>query len=182
MKRIKRKKNARRSAPSPAPLGDCYEVHGRAMINGEIVGETDEGRINLTEFATLVHAQISPVTRPDLGTYGHAWLEVNLGRDAHGTDEVVLVLELTNGQNLMMPRDAYYRLSRPDEIYRYDLDDTARLAFEFGHWGPWEGSDACPPHQWAVEAAAAETDEERAEIILRHYEAEFGPLGDGGPH
>jgi hypothetical protein len=102
--------------------GDCYFVAANLIIN-----ELKEG--------TLVHGH------PTLGVfpyekYGHAWIELN------GS-----VIDYSNGNSVIMPREEYYRLGKIKtvECLYYDRERARQFMLSHKHYGPWEGPFAVGP-------------------------------------
>jgi len=65
--------------------------------------------------------------------FDHAWVEVG-----------DLVIDKSNGNDVMVTREFYYRIGRivPDSVDRYTAREAAMLALESGHYGPWDGGSA----------------------------------------
>lgn len=62
--------------------------------------------------------------------FAHAWNETD-------TDYVI---DQSNGNNIILTKDAYYRLGHIDEttVYRYTFKETAQHVIDTGTYGPWE--------------------------------------------
>lgn len=62
----------------------------------------------------------------------HAWVEVR-------TPEGHLVLDLSNGKELRVPRALFYAVGRLDEdlVWRFTPAEAAAEANRHGHCGPW---------------------------------------------
>lgn len=116
-------------------LGDCYEVHGRFMLNN--FSEADE--------YILVHAEVMGQGQLAGVPYGHCFL-IHKATDT--------VHDLSNGRDIKMPRAIYYMLgkidqseywddtmglvSRTPKIYEYTRDEVMHWMGETGTFGPWE--------------------------------------------
>jgi len=113
--------------------GDCYAAAGRALMDAALGG--------LDGSLVVVHGRPT-LQVPPFVPYGHAWLEraVDLGGF-----ELVICEDAETG--VQLPRELYYQLGRinPEECFRYDWAALRRWIKETGHWGPWEGPDACGP-------------------------------------
>lgn len=84
---------------------------------------------------TLVHGVVIGQGPLDGRRVDHAWVEVEGG---HYT--VTLVVDRSNGRNLLLPRDMYYRLGRivEAECTRYTPEETRTNMLRTEHFGPWE--------------------------------------------
>ena len=116
-------------------LGDCYEVHGRFMLNN--FREADE--------YILVHAEVIGQGSLAGVPYGHCFL-IHKATDT--------VRDLSNGRDLEMPRAIYYMLGKIDisryfddelgivertpKIYEYTREEAMEWMSETGTFGPWE--------------------------------------------
>ena len=62
--------------------------------------------------------------------FAHAWNETQTG----------YVIDQSNGNDVCMPRDAYYALGQinPDEVRYYNFDEMARKVVEYETYGPWD--------------------------------------------
>ena len=116
-------------------LGDCYEVHGRFMLNN--FEEADE--------YILVHAEVMGQGQLAGVPYGHCFL-IHKATDT--------VRDMSNGRDLELPRVIYYmlgkidqseywddimgRVSRTPKIYEYTREEVMEWMSETGTFGPWE--------------------------------------------
>ena len=116
-------------------LGDCYEVHGRFMLNN--FGKADE--------YILVHAEVIGQGQLSGVPYGHCFL-IHKATDT--------VHDMSNGRSIEMPREIYYLLGKIDQsrywddeqgpvertpkIYEYTRDEVMEWMGETGTFGPWE--------------------------------------------
>mgnify|MGYP001500032039 FL=1 len=114
-------------------LGDCYEVHGRAMLGPEGA-----------DFI-LVHAEVMGQGRLAGVPYGHCFL-------IHKVTDIVH--DRSNGRDIKMPRVIYYhlgkidqseywddtlgRVSRTPKIFEYTQEEAREFMLETGTFGPWE--------------------------------------------
>lgn len=62
--------------------------------------------------------------------FAHAWNETQFG----------YVIDQSNGNDVVMPRDAYYALGEIDEsdVRYYDFDEMAECVVRYGTYGPWD--------------------------------------------
>jgi hypothetical protein len=114
-------------------LGDCYEVHGKMMLN-------PSGRNFI-----LVHAEVMGQGQLAGVPYGHCFLINKIT----GT-----VTDRSNGRNIQMPKEIYYmlgkidqseywddsmgRVSRTPKIFEYTQEEAQTFMLETGTFGPWE--------------------------------------------
>jgi hypothetical protein len=112
--------------------GDCYEAAAKLAVFRSLYGT----RGLPEDFdPVLVHGR--PVLqRPPFKKFGHGWVESG-----------GLVFDFSNGRELVMPREAYYALGRidPADSFHYSPDEARVMLVRFGHYGPWEGPEGCPP-------------------------------------
>ena len=115
--------------------GDCYEVHGRFMLNN--FKEGDE--------YTLVHAEVIGQGRLAGVPYGHCFL-IHKATDT--------VMDMSNGRDIKLPRYVYYLLGKIDQsryyddevglvertpkIFEYTREEAMNWIAETGTFGPWE--------------------------------------------
>jgi len=112
----------------PEPTGDCYEAAGRYVQDATLTG--DAGNL------TLVHGVVSGQGPLEGRRIGHAWVEVSTSHE-----EISLVVDRSQGQNLVLMRGDYYRLGQidPNECKRYTPEEAIIEMVRSEHWGPWEG-------------------------------------------
>ena len=115
--------------------GDCYEVHGRFMLNN--FKEGDE--------YTLVHAEVIGQGRLAGVPYGHCFL-IHKATDT--------VMDMSNGRYIKLARYVYYLLGKIDQsryyddevglvertpkIFEYTREEAMNWMAETGTFGPWE--------------------------------------------
>jgi hypothetical protein len=104
-------------------LGDCYREAAKYVLT-----RRDEDLV-------LVHGRPT-LQVPPHEKYGHAWVE---NRE---TDQVIDPTADFEG-----PRFLYYTLGniQLEDLRLYTYQETGEFILFFGHWGPWEGPEACPP-------------------------------------
>ena len=116
-------------------LGDCYEVHGRFMLNN--YKDADD--------YVLVHAEVMGQGQLAGVPYGHCFL-------IHKPTDTVH--DYSNGRDIKMPRVIYYHLGKIDQsrywddeigsvtrtpkIYEYTANEARKFMSETGTFGPWE--------------------------------------------
>jgi hypothetical protein len=107
------------------PVGDCFMAAGRYVMDVACTAQ-EEGY-------TLVHGVVGGQGPLEGRRIHHAWVEVDDG-------PVVMVVDVSNDKNLVLPRDAYYRLGQvvPDECRRYTPEEAIIAMVRSEHWGPWE--------------------------------------------
>ncbi len=105
--------------------GDCYQATVDALFFGSLSGVE----------AVLVHGRPT-LTRPPYEEFGHAWIEAG-----------DVVFEVANGNHVAARRELYYQAGNidPEQCFRYTPEEARRWLLSHGHYGPWEGPDACPP-------------------------------------
>ncbi len=89
-------------------LGDCYLA---AVKTAELVG------------GEVVHGTVESENTP---RHGHAWVELN----GH-------VIDRSNGHDVCLPQQVYYRLGRAQDVRRYSPQEARTLMSLQGHYGPW---------------------------------------------
>lgn len=136
----------RRMLTEAEALGDCYEAAAQFLI--ELHTTSDKKK--LAKY-NLVHG-IPTGQGPLEGVrFGHAWLETDgkisrrRGRDPFmkpGSGKVVV--DLSNGRHLRMPKPAYYALGNidPEECVYYTPQEAFERMVEEEIYGPW---DTNPP-------------------------------------
>jgi hypothetical protein len=98
-------------------FGDCYEVHGRFIMDGVL-------NKSLLSDTHLCHGS---VFAPDVGRHGHCWIE--LGND--------VVMDISNGHSFIGRRDEYYRVGQVKSVKRYTPEEARNMVLKYGHWGDW---------------------------------------------
>jgi hypothetical protein len=105
----------------PQITGDCYEAAGQYMMEHSIFPGDEKGLI-------LVHGEVTGQGHIEGVKYGHAWVEDG------GT-----VIDVSMGQNVRMPKAAYYRLGRiGGNVYKYTGQQFRKKVLQHEHWGPWD--------------------------------------------
>lgn len=104
--------------------GDCYEAAGKFVGDQLLTGEKDR--------YILVHGEVRGQGPLSGVNFGHAWV-VDTTND--------MVLDMSNGRDLKLPRFIYYAIGGIEEIdnyYEYTQQEAAKKMLEFGHYGPWD--------------------------------------------
>ena len=113
---------------SLTPTGDCYSACAKFIIDKFLLERGDVGDL------VLVHGRPT-LTRPPHVKYGHAWIEM-MGAVAYDVERDVAV-----------PIALFYAAGEidPEECFYYTAEDVRKMLLEYGHYGPWEGVEGCPP-------------------------------------
>ena len=116
-------------------VGDCYEVHGRFMLDN--FRDADD--------YILVHAEVIGQGQLAGVPYGHCFL-IHKATDT--------VMDMSNGRDIKLPRYVYYLLGKIDQsryyddevglvertpkIFEYTREEAMNWMAETGTFGPWE--------------------------------------------
>ena len=115
---------SRRRRKSTEARGDCYQSSFERLMDACLFLD----KTNLK----LVHAEVAGQGPLAGVTFGHAFLwNENTGE----------VWDNSGGRNLCMPREAYFRLGRIEDIgnyWVYTWEEARRKALEYMHYGPWD--------------------------------------------
>lgn len=103
--------------PRESANGDCFVAAGK-FISADVI-------LDYPQDYRLVHGNLRHL-RQDV-TFNHAWVE-----------EADFVLEISNGQNIVLPREAYYQAQGVTTVRKYTPEEALVLMIRHGHWGPWE--------------------------------------------
>ena len=114
--------------PKKSKGGDCYVVSGRIALNNRLPN------VKTREFVGepyVIHAQVTGQGAIAGLKYGHAWVE---------DDEYVY--DYSNGRELKIPKEVYYRLGQVIEqqpiYFKYTFGEAKRKMAETGHFGSWD--------------------------------------------
>ena len=100
--------------------GDCYPTAGIYMM--------DECMFRIKCDLLLVHAEVTGQGPIEGLKYGHAFIIDG--------DEVI---DKSNGNNIRMPRTAYFAEARIRNNYHiYNYDQFRQKIIEHQHYGPWD--------------------------------------------
>lgn len=99
-------------------IGDCYKAAGSFVM-----------RRDHRDSSTLVHGVVSGQGPLRGQRFDHAWVERG--------DEVI---DLSNGGNMRVLKQHYYRLGQidPTECHYYPGHEAVAQMLEHEHFGPWE--------------------------------------------
>jgi hypothetical protein len=107
--------------------GDCYRV-GLMMIVDL------HARHDNVDAYRLCHGAVVGNGGDVIGVrLAHCWVEHTR------PDGRVDVIDQSNGNDIALPRDIYYRIGRvePDTVIRYEPHEAMVLAIQHEHYGPW---------------------------------------------
>jgi len=107
--------------------GDCFRTAANSLMDGVILGKLPESSI-------LVHGRPT-LQREPWTKFTHAWIEMPDG------------IVIDNETGFRGPAPFYYGLGNidPEECFTYTFEEMKKHLIEYGHYGPWEGPEACPP-------------------------------------
>lgn len=120
--------------------GDCFKVAGDLALR--LADDVDPDGHPFRQFVTLCHGLVVGQAGSEVEDvrYWHAWVEVE-HVVSHPTlpsnVRTVAVIDLSNGNDLNLPRDLYYKLGRIGRVDRYSPDDVRSNMVQFGTYGPW---------------------------------------------
>ena len=98
--------------------GNCYEAAMKQMW--------DYYRKGIKE-VKLVHGVVTGQGELDGIQFSHAWIEVN-----------GIVLDMSNGREVVMPKNLYYKLGKIKITREYDYEDMLKMIDKYGTYGPWD--------------------------------------------
>ena len=106
--------------------GDCFESALQELMHSNPFGKDH------MENMTLVHAAVTGQGEIEGLKHGHAWNEIG-----------DIVLDKSNGRNIVMRKEDYYRAGNIDpnntnEFKRYTRQEMAKMVSKFKTYGPWE--------------------------------------------
>jgi hypothetical protein len=127
------------SRPRPPATGNCFETAAKVVTNSKLPSFAREhysgdcgALINAADpdELTLVHAEITGQGPIEGMKLGHAWVETDSG----------WVIDCSNGNDIVMRRDQYYRVARVtrSKVHRYTAEETVKNMLKFGNYGPWD--------------------------------------------
>ena len=105
-----------------APRGDCFEAAFRYLTSLAL----DDPRTT----ALLVHGEVAGQGSLAGITFAHGWVLVG-----------DFVVDVSNGLNVLMPREDYYRVGRIAEINNlrvYTWEQARKWVHTTENYGPWE--------------------------------------------
>jgi len=110
---------------SREPSGDCYEAAAKLILAITNHGRTDRPDVR------LVHAEVAGQGELSGLQFGHAFVLFDDQR----------VLDLSNGNAIVMAKDRYYQIGRIDEIgnvIEYTAKEAIAKINDHEHYGPWD--------------------------------------------
>jgi len=115
------------------PTGDCYQAAANYL--SRLGPKESEGH-------TLVHGIVSGQGPLEGKRLDHAWVEAEQPVPG-GSLTIVLVIDVSQGKNLLLPRDLYYRIGRvnPAECTRYTPEEAMINMLRSKHFGPWNETE-----------------------------------------
>ena len=63
-----------------------------------------------------------------MGWHGHCWIEIADGR---------IVVDGSNGHNVTVISESYYRVGKVKDVKRYTVEETREMVLQEGTYGPW---------------------------------------------
>jgi hypothetical protein len=138
--------NASRKIFSNEATGDCYQAAAQHLMKETIFAGNPNSDLR------LVHGEVSGQGPLKGRTFGHAWIE-------NGDS----VIDRSNGQNIQMPKDAYYLLGKISNYHVYTPEEARDKMMEHGHYGPWDLQGKHPnwiEPQWADNEDDEDDDED----------------------
>jgi len=130
----------KRSAKSTRPTGgDCYSRAAELLIKlprqeSELAKALSDKDIKwLPTSVRLAHGLATAQGKIAGVLHGHAWIEVE---DFNTGD--VFVVDFSNGNRVIMPRETYYAIGKIDDVMLYTREAAARHLAAHKHYGPWD--------------------------------------------
>lgn len=112
--------------PEKAKGGDCYKVAANLLIENNYTK-----KIAFIGTPYLVHAEVTGQGEIEGIKYGHAWVE-----------DDVFVYDYSNGRNLMIPKQLYYRVGEikmaKGKYHKYTREQARKKMLKSGHYGCWD--------------------------------------------
>ncbi len=105
--------------PSKNKGGDCYRAAANYVIDHALFGK-EKGLV-------LVHGTATGQGPIEGIKFGHAWVE-----------DGSVVIDVSNGENITMPRMFYYAIGQIEHTVKYTPEQTRDRLIKHGHFGPWK--------------------------------------------
>ena len=105
-----------------AARGDCYQANGKYFLDNAVFKNNSGMKI--------VHGEVTGQGPLEGINYGHCWVE-----------DGDTVIDVSNGNNIRMPKALYHRLGRIAEnnnIKKYSWNEFQMNIVTKEHWGPWD--------------------------------------------
>jgi len=95
-------------------LGDCYDVAGRMVMDGN-------------EQFVLCHGLVTGQRELSGQIIGHAWCEIG-----------DIVLDFANGKHTVMRKERYYEIGKIEKVRRYTQKQACEMMMLHKTFGPWD--------------------------------------------
>lgn len=108
------------------PTGDCYEAAAKYIVDKVLAFWAKDPKPDLL----LVHGEVAGQGPLEGRRLGHAWVE-----------EGDMVIDVSNGRDIWMPKELYYSIGRIDEInnlHVYTPEEARKKILQSKTWGPWD--------------------------------------------
>lgn len=113
-------------------LGNCFQVALLGVILPDEYVTPRHPTLKDIEL-TLVHGECFGLGGDAEGLwYGHGWIEFT---NASGVE---FVLDMANGNNVVMPKYAYYHLGKIRQTIRYSKEEAKEKMLEHETYGSWD--------------------------------------------
>lgn len=100
--------------------GDCFEVAGNMALQRLMSGEPLDASFRVVHGRPTGQGQLAGIV------FDHAWVEIG-----------DMVIDQSNGRNIIMRREDYYRLGKIESPVRYSAYEARDLMLKTEHYGPW---------------------------------------------
>lgn len=121
--------------------GDCFPAAW--YLANELVDHPDVGpdvEIRIAHGWVLGQGPIDGVR------HWHAWVELSGSYPLPGPDgkpsgqawRLVTCHDRSNGKDLALPGQLYYKIGAIETVHRYSIEEAAAQMLASGHFGPWE--------------------------------------------
>jgi 8-oxo-dGTP pyrophosphatase MutT (NUDIX family) len=106
--------------------GDCYMIAAKLLIENNYTK-----KISFIGTPYLVHGEVTGQGVIEGVKYGHAWVE-----------DDVFVYDYSNGRELAIPKDLYYRIGqivkKKGKYQKYTREQARKKMLSSGHYGCWD--------------------------------------------
>ena len=108
---------------SPQGTGDCYVVAGRCVA---LDSTSMAKELRLCHGTAVGQGELKGLP------VDHAWVEMG-----------DVVFDYSNGLSVVMRKERYYEIGqiKEKEVRRYSQEETLKMMFVSGHYGPWEDEE-----------------------------------------
>lgn len=111
-------------APTEDEGGDCFEVAGKMALHGLVSSGGLDSSFRVVHGRAIGQGKIAGIA------FEHAWVEIN-----------DVVIDQSNGRNIAMSRDEYYRIGKVHDVRRYSAQEARECMLETEHYGPWDTTE-----------------------------------------